>query len=53
MICVAGVACGAVLSSTDTPHPGSGPDLRSGKLSWDQDQIAAQAAETFFEAAGP
>lgn len=28
-------------------------DLKSGKLSWDQNQIAAQAAETFFEAAGP
>ena len=28
-------------------------DLQSGKLSWDQDQIAAQAAETFFEAASP
>jgi DNA-binding PadR family transcriptional regulator len=28
-------------------------DLQSGKLSWDQDQIAAQAAETFFEALGP
>ncbi len=26
-------------------------DLKSGKLSWDQDQIAAQAAETFFQAA--
>jgi DNA-binding PadR family transcriptional regulator len=26
-------------------------DLKSGKLSWDQDQIAAQAAETFFNAA--
>jgi len=26
-------------------------DLTSGTLSWDQDQIAAQAAETFFQAA--
>jgi len=26
-------------------------DLKSGKLTWDQDQIAAQAAETFFQAA--
>ena len=28
-------------------------DLKSGKLSWHQDQIAAQAAETFFQAASP
>ncbi len=28
-------------------------DLKSGTLSWDQDQIAAQAAETFFQAASP
>ncbi len=28
-------------------------DLKSGKLSWDQDQIAAQAAATFFQAASP
>ena len=28
-------------------------DLTCGKLSWDQDQIAAQAAETFLEATGP
>jgi len=27
--------------------------LNSGTLSWDQDQIAAQAAETFFQAASP
>jgi DNA-binding PadR family transcriptional regulator len=27
-------------------------DLKSGKLAWDHDQIAAQAAETFFQAAG-
>jgi DNA-binding PadR family transcriptional regulator len=28
-------------------------DLQSGKLTWDHDQIAAQAAETFFQAADP
>jgi len=28
-------------------------DLESGTLSWDQDQIAAQAAETFFQADSP
>lgn len=28
-------------------------DLKSGKLTWNHDQIAAQAAETFFHAAGP
>ena len=28
-------------------------DLKSGKLTWDHDQIAAQAAETFFQAASP
>ena len=28
-------------------------DLESGTLSWDQDQIAAQAAETFLQAASP
>jgi DNA-binding PadR family transcriptional regulator len=28
-------------------------DLQSGKLSWDHDQIAAQAAETVVEVAGP
>jgi DNA-binding PadR family transcriptional regulator len=28
-------------------------DLKSGKLSWNQDQIAAQAAEAFFQAASP
>jgi DNA-binding PadR family transcriptional regulator len=28
-------------------------DLQSGKLTWDHDQIAAQAAETYFQAADP
>jgi DNA-binding PadR family transcriptional regulator len=28
-------------------------DLYNGTLSWDQDQLAAQAAETFFQAANP
>jgi DNA-binding PadR family transcriptional regulator len=28
-------------------------DLESGKLAWSHDQIAAQAAETFYQAAGP
>jgi DNA-binding PadR family transcriptional regulator len=28
-------------------------DLKSGKLCWDQEQIAAQAAETFFQAVSP
>jgi DNA-binding PadR family transcriptional regulator len=28
-------------------------DLESGALSWDHEQIAAQAAETFFQAASP
>jgi DNA-binding PadR family transcriptional regulator len=28
-------------------------DLKSGKLAWDRDQLAAQAAEAFVQAAGP